>query len=103
MSTHRAFHRWMLIAAVIVAGWPARVSGEAIIALNAHDPLSFYVHGDPTLDVGTGTVQVNSDASIAALFQGTSVTVIAGAINIVGGHLERGSVTVPQNINDGQP
>src|SRR4051812_18611588 len=103
MSTGLAFRVWLLLAILIVAGWAARASGGTIMALNAQDPYSFWLHGSGIMDLGTGTVQVNSSASPAAYFQGSFVTLIAGAVNVVGGYQVTGTPTLPSAINASQP
>jgi hypothetical protein len=102
MSAGLAFYRWVLIAVVAVACWATCASGGTIFALNPQVSLSFWLHGSGTLDVGAGTVQVNSSASQAALFQGSLTTFNARAVNIVGGYRVIGSPTLPP-IHVGQP
>lgn len=59
-------------------------TGAGIIALNPEDPQSFYIHGDATLTVNDGALQVNSDhPSQAARIQG-DVTIIAPELNVRG-------------------
>jgi hypothetical protein len=105
MSTRLAFHRWVLIAVMIVAGCAVRASsgGTTIIALNRQDPNSFFLHGEATLDAGTSSVQVNSNANPAALFQGSYIDFIAGEVNVVGSYDERGAPRISMPIHEGQP
>jgi hypothetical protein len=72
-----------------------------VIALNAHDPMSFYVYGSAYLNVGDseGSVQVNSDNTTnnqgGSLIQGTQVEFLAGRLNVVGMQYERGRPSIP--------
>jgi hypothetical protein len=93
----------MLIALLIVAGWAPRASSGAIIALNPEDPNSLYLSGLVTLDAGTGSVQVNSSSSSAAVFQGKFVSLIAGEVNVVGGVRVLGTPALSAEINLNQP
>ena len=77
-------------------------SYASIIALDPNAPQAFYLHGSPTLDVGTGSVQVDSNSSSAALIQGTSVAFIAGEADIVGQYQAKGKPGLPQ-MNEFQP
>src|SRR6266511_5787311 len=59
---------WRWSTAVAIGG-PAE---NSIIALNKQDKDSFYVYGNPTVDLGEGTVLVDSSSSKGTLFQGTN-------------------------------
>lgn len=92
-------------AIAIAEGGPAH---SDIIALNADDPMSFYIYGDAYLNVGNGegSVQVNSSDTTnnvgASLIQGTNVQFLAGEVNIVGAQYERGKPSLPET-NEGEP
>ena len=105
MSTGSALLRWILIAIVIVAGYAARTGSAAttVIALNPQDSHSFYLYGDATLDVGTGSVQVNSNANTAAFFQGSKVKFVAGEVNVVGDYDVSLGPPLSMDINVGRP
>jgi hypothetical protein len=70
------FSRW---AIAVAEGGPRNAD---IIALNDRDKQSFYLFGNGYLDVGEGTVQVNSRHVDGVTYQG-SVTFIAGAVDMV--------------------
>lgn len=71
------FNRW---AIAVAEGGPHIAD---IIALNPTDRQSFYIFGNGYLDVGEGTVQVDSSNVDGTTFQGTSLTFIAGAVDMV--------------------
>ena len=75
-------------AIAIAIGGPAE---NSVIALNSHDPKSFYVYGNGYMDLGDGAAQVDSDNNEGAIFQGTSLTFLAGQVNMVGSWDERGN------------
>jgi Flp pilus assembly protein TadG len=71
------FSRW---AIAVAEGGPHNAD---IIALNARDKQSFYIFGNGHLDVGEGVIQVNSSHLDGSTFQGSSLTLIAGAVDMV--------------------
>ena len=73
-----------------------------VIALDPHSPDSLYLHGNPTLDLGTGSVQVDSDNSKAMDIKGTPVSLIAGEADIVGNYTKSGNPTLPV-MNTSEP
>ncbi len=89
--------RW---AIGVVDGGPA---GNSIIALDADDPSSFYMHGTPTLDMGSGNVQVNSSNGQGVRMSGTA-NLIGENVNMVGGYRWDG-YTAPDGLdfNRGRP
>jgi hypothetical protein len=93
----------VLVAAMVVGGWPTPTRGAGIVTLNASDPDSFYIYGGATLNAGGASVQVNSSAAAAALFQGGSFQLTAGAVNVVGGFQTSGRPALSLPINVGQP
>ena len=70
------FSRW----AIAVADGGPRYAD--IIALNDRDPQSFYIQGNGYLNVGDGTVQVNSTHPDGSTF-GNTITFIAGEVDMV--------------------
>jgi hypothetical protein len=72
----------------VAIGGPAE---DSVIALNAHDPKSFYIWGNGYFDLGEGSAQVNSGNDGGATFQGTNLTFIAGNVNMVGSWDEKGN------------
>jgi hypothetical protein len=60
-----------------------RAAHRRYIALNRTDKQSFYLSGNAYLDLGQGTVQVDSAHVDGATFQGSSMTFIAGAVDMV--------------------
>jgi hypothetical protein len=68
-----------------------------IVALNSHDPSSFYVHTSGYLNVrnGEGQIQVNSNNRSNNLggstIQGANTTVLAGDLYVVGTNEQRGN------------
>lgn len=90
--------RW---AIAVVEGGPA---GDSVIALDPDDKQSFYMHGTPTLDLGSGTVQVNSDHNEAVRMGGNSVNLIGSAVNLQGGYKHAGYDPPPElDFNTGRP
>ena len=75
-------------AIAVAIGGPAE---DSVIALNDKDQKSFYIWGNGYFDVGEGTVQVNSSSDSGAVFQGTSLTFLAGEVNMVGAWDEKGN------------
>ena len=71
------FSRWGI---AVADGGPQYAD---IIALNDSDPQSFYIYGHGHLDVGDGTVQVNSSDPAGATYQGTELTFVAGEVDMV--------------------
>jgi hypothetical protein len=71
------FNRW---AIAVAEGGPHIAD---IIALNRTDKQSFYMFGNGYLDLGEGTVQVDSSNLDGTTFQGSTLTFIAGAVDMV--------------------
>ena len=91
------FSRW----AIAVADGGPRYAD--IIALNDHDKESFKIYGNGYLDLGDGTVQVNSDHNAGSIFQGTQITFIAGEVDMVGDYDERGNPKIDHvDLNPGE-
>ena len=103
MSASFTFRGWVLVAIVLVASWAPRTSTAGIIALNPQDHLSFYLHGLVRVDVGDGSVHVNSSSYRAAFFQGTGVKLTAGAVNLVGQYETGGRPLLSTPIHTEQP
>jgi Flp pilus assembly protein TadG len=72
----------------VAVGGPADTS---VIALNSSDPKAFYIYGNGYMDLGDGAAQVDSSNQAGAVFQGTSLTFIAGQVNMVGAWDEKGN------------
>ncbi|MEO6434163.1 MAG: hypothetical protein ABIP55_00155, partial [Tepidisphaeraceae bacterium] len=89
-------------AIAVAIGGPAE---NSIIALNPKDKNSFYIYGNPTVDLGEGSVQVDSSSQQGTLFQGTNFEFIAGQVNMVGNYYERGNANVENttDLNPGEP
>ena len=75
-------------AIAFAIGGPAK---NSVIALNTNDPKSFYIAGNGYMDLGDGAAQVDSSNNAGAVFQGTSLTFIAGQANMVGAWDEKGN------------
>ena len=93
--------RW---AIAVAEGGPAYAD---IISLEEDDPSAFYIHGTPVVDVGDdGSVQVNSSHPNGSIYQGTSVVLNAGEVNMVAEEFEtRGHPSIPpaSDMNTGEP
>ena len=94
---------WVLIA-LLLAGFTPQASGAAITALNPSSPQSLYLYGSATLDVGAGSVQVNSTNDAGLTIQGSLITLIAGTVNLSGsGYQTVGAPTISVDISVLQP
>ena len=93
--------RW---AIAVAEGGPAYAD---IISLDPDDPSAFYIRGTPVVDVGEdGSVQVNSSSPNGSIYQGTTVTLNAGEVNMVASEFEtRGHPSIPpeSDMNTGEP
>ena len=97
-----ASYRWVLIA--LVAGSTPLAGGAEIVALSSSSPQSLYLYGSATLDVGSGSVQVNSSSAAGLTIQGSLVSLIAGRVNVVGsGYQTSGRPTISSDIHVFQP
>src|SRR5688572_794414 len=92
--------RW---AIAVAEGGPAYAD---IISLDPDDKAAFYIHGTPVIDVGDdGSVQVNSSHTQGSIYQGTSVVLNAGEVNMVASEFEtRGHPSIPpsSDMNTGE-
>ena len=92
--------RW---AIAVAEGGPAYAD---IISLDPDDPSAFYIHGTPMVDVGDeGSIQVNSSDPQGSIYQGTSVVLNAGEVNMVASEFEtRGHPSLPpdSDMNTGE-
>jgi hypothetical protein len=93
------FSRW---AIAVAEGGPQYAD---IIALNDRDPQSFYIYGHGHLDVGDGTVQVNSTNHAGSTYQGTNITFVAGEVDMVAGeYATRGKPQLQHiDMNENRP
>ena len=82
-------------------GGPAE---NSVIALNKTDPKSFYIAGNGYMDLGDGSAQVDSGNGAGAVFQGTSLTFLAGQVNMVGAWDEKGNPNLNSvDLNASEP
>ena len=92
--------RWTI---AVAEGGPAYAD---IISLDPDDPSAFYIHGTPMVNVGDdGSVQVNSSDPNGSIYQGTSVVLNAGEVNMVAEEFEtRGHPSIPpdSDMNTGE-
>ena len=82
-----------------------RPDWSSVLALNTKDPNSLHIFGSSTIDLGEGSIHVNSSSGQSTLFQGTNFTFVGSEVNIVGGYHEKGNANIENatDINPGEP